>query len=192
MRPLLPTLALLIWMASGCAECDETPGDADVGLFVESDVMAPDIFRPDEPSGGCGYGSGGTSGGTGGTSGCDEPAPFDCTVTGCNRGICIEGDPDRCDCDEGYAGELCTTCASGFVPSGALCVPCAQMPCNNGTCVTDPGGPATCDCDEGYAGDLCDTCAEGFAPDGDICVPSGAQLNLPTLDPIDPNREEST
>ncbi|MBH25344.1 MAG: hypothetical protein CMH57_13010 [Myxococcales bacterium] len=192
---LLSTLALLMLTAVGCAECDETPGEADAGGFVETDVMAPDIFRPDDPQGGgCSYGSGATSGG--GTSGCAEPAEFDCTVTGCGRGTCVVGDPDRCECDAGYAGDLCNTCAVGFVPSGADCVPCDQMPCNNGTCVTEADGPATCACDKGYAGDLCDTCAEGFTPDGDVCVPSGARWLPDTPDTLnsddDPNRKEST
>lgn len=75
-----------------------------------------------------------------------------------------------CDCDDGYGGDFCQACATGFhreLGTGN-CVAdescAATNPCQFGSCV-DTTGEVVCSCAPGYAGDTCNICAEGFHAD---------------------------
>ncbi|MFH2007923.1 MAG: choice-of-anchor Q domain-containing protein [bacterium] len=104
-----------------------------------------------------------TSGGSGCTS--DE----DCS----DRGTCVVD--GTCQCDPGYAGEICDECDAGYTQDGSdlNCVSetfyCgADGDCGHGIC--DITG--TCRCDEGWDGQLCDECdtAHGYIDNGGNCV----------------------
>lgn len=70
-----------------------------------------------------------------GTTGAAEP----CTPNPCVNGLCTAvGDTESCECHEGWAGNLCDTCAPGFEDIGDECVAVAS-------CAGDPCGvDATC------------------------------------------------
>lgn len=115
-----------------------------------------------------GYHSGGA-----GTCMADET----CQAHTCNdNGTCDDsGGTPICDCNIGYAGENCATCAPGYHDdaSGA-CVTdeaCQAQTCNgNGAC-DDAGGIVLCDCDPGYAGDFCGRCDTGYEmDDSGVCM----------------------
>jgi hypothetical protein len=95
-----------------------------------------------------------------------------------------------CQCDTGYAGADCGSCASGYHPDYTLneCVAndeCTQDGVNssdcsgNGTC-NDVTGIVACECNDGWDGLLCDVCASGYHSSGgdclvnDSCTESGA------------------
>jgi len=88
----------------------------------------------------------------------DEITDLECG----NHGSLQKGE---CKCDEGYAGQECGDCASGYVPQNEICVP--RVPCEHGTCNAHGScsvveGVATCSCDHSYSGEFCDRCADGF------------------------------
>ncbi|PIE16418.1 MAG: hypothetical protein CSA66_07365 [Proteobacteria bacterium] len=104
-----------------------------------------------------------------------------CADLACVRGTCEVGaDGAYCECETGFAGELCDACADGFRPEGDRCVEragaCDPDPCVGGTC-TDVEGVATCECDPRYTGELCDQCASGYVLELGACVPEGPPCN---------------
>ena len=120
------------------------------------------------------------------------------TPVGCGaHGDCVAA-TGSCACDDGWSGELCSECASGFVPVGEQCMQgtcttneeCSDDdPCTGTeTCGPDhtcaPGTPiecgvygtcasatGTCACDPGYTGDACDACADGYVAHQAQCLP---------------------
>ena len=92
---------------------------------------------------------------------------------GVDHGYCDDATgPAYCVCEDGYTGDNCQECDTGYHASGTSCVldeTCTPNPCANGDCSLS-GGEAECDCDYGWAGDTCDTCAPGFHDDGGACV----------------------
>ncbi len=88
-----------------------------------------------------------------------------------------------CDCQEGYAGDLCDLCSGGYQDNdgdGVCTVDCfhADLSCGNNAMCDDSEGTAVCVCNEGYAGDNCDTCADGYQDNDDnqTCMPTCGQL----------------
>lgn len=83
---------------------------------------------------------------------------------------------DGCDtCAEGYGGDGCDTCADGWVVDGDACVEvaCLDIPCGrHGTCEDlDGDGEGSCTCDRGWDGRSCEDCVDGYVMvDGD-CIP---------------------
>jgi beta-lactamase superfamily II metal-dependent hydrolase len=72
-----------------------------------------------------------------------------------------------CECDSGYAGASCQTCAAGYQDNdnNGSCLPnctSASLDCSgHGNC-NDSSGTAVCECDTGYAGTACQNCAAGY------------------------------
>ncbi len=87
--------------------------------------------------------------------------------------ICEETDTGvTCECDAGYAGELCDACAAGFHDTDPgdnlaceLDTECMPNSCGGlGDCADD-GGEVVCTCDSGFTGDHCELCDEEAASD---------------------------
>ena len=80
-----------------------------------------------------------------------------CTPTSCGPGgtCAVEGGELRCECADGYAGDRCESCASGYFPDGeGRCDgdPCDPSPCESADrqrCVVDPALGAQCLCKGG-------------------------------------------
>jgi glycosidase len=96
-----------------------------------------------------------------------------CAAAPCVHGTCrADARYALCECEPGYAGAACDSCAAGFVPEGLGCVPavpCTYDPCRYGTCALIAGAPV-CQCWTGYMGELCDSCAPGFHVEALRCV----------------------
>ena len=167
--------ACIFWILlvfAGCGESgenrvedgDHSSGDAD----TESEDEAWD--PGENPADECGYGSGYGS--------CADPFAEGCDQDPCVFGTCEEiGGQASCTCWEGYAGDLCDTCAEGYIVRGLRCVaygPCEEIDCVYGTCVVINERPV-CDCLEGYAGDFCDECAPGYVERDLKCVAEDAE-----------------
>ncbi|MBN2495033.1 MAG: hypothetical protein JXR96_10615 [Deltaproteobacteria bacterium] len=104
----------------------------------------------------------------------------ECGPASCSgHGTCSYEDGQMsCDCDEGYVGATCASCASGFQDhdGDGSCEPsCAQagLECPDHAHCDDTGGTASCVCDLGYAGLDCADCDAGYQDhDGDsACLP---------------------
>ncbi|MGI5862172.1 MAG: lamin tail domain-containing protein [Myxococcales bacterium] len=110
-----------------------------------------------------------------------EPATDPCEPNPCVHGTCTaEGGTANCACAEGWAGDLCDTCAEGYVLVGDACVanPCNSNPCGaHGTCSLDENNAAVCTCTDNFAGEHCDTCEEGYELVGDACVSDACEEN---------------
>jgi hypothetical protein len=86
------------------------------------------------------------------------------------REVCVETSSGAsCVCADGFVGEGCSACASGYRadgPNQCVLIPinCQSKPsvCGlHGTCVSPTSGDS-CDCDEHYTGRLCELCASGY------------------------------
>ena len=77
---------------------------------------------------------------------CDVP---ECDPA-CVNGTCVEGenegDPNVCNCNEGFEGDSCETQID----------PCDDLTCVNGTCNAISASEAECNCSSGWKGDACD------------------------------------
>ena len=90
-----------------------------------------------------------------------------------------------CECEAGYEGKSCDTCAEGYQDNDGdgVCEPdcvTSALDCGeHGYCV-DTSGAASCACDQGFEGEYCDNCVEGTQDrDGDgICRPTCAESEL--------------
>ncbi len=78
-------------------------------------------------------------------------------------------------CDEGYIGEDCEHCDTGYHRIGENCI--IDEVCDANSCTdlhksvcTVLSGVVQCDCDEGYRGDNCDECDPHFHSVGSDCV----------------------
>jgi len=93
-----------------------------------------------------------------------------CQDDTCNgHGECDDtGGVITCDCDDGYAGDRCDSCAAGY----------AEWPADSGTCVDDPCDPYPCDlphavpngCVQTAADEYICTCEEGYTWSGTECT----------------------
>lgn len=128
----------------------------------------------------CATASGGGSAGGGSAGGATGGGTTACTLVCGANGQCVNtGSTQRCACNTGYTGALCTQCASGFQDNdgNGTCLPtCATLglTCSaHGTC-TEQSGTAACTCAPAYTGLNCATCAAGFQDnDGDgVCRPA--------------------
>jgi len=113
------------------------------------------------------------------TEGCDE------LVCGTHQHCVEESGEGRCECDEGYAGEDCGDCASGYQDNdddGECMLNCdtADLSCGKREMCVDDSGEARCECEPGYTGEECDECAPGYQDNDDdsVCEP-----NCDTADP---------
>lgn len=103
------------------------------------------------------------------------------------HGTCFaDGGTGRCDCEEAYAGEYCTDCASGFHLDEDLCIAdehCPAVdPCvPHGSC-DDSSKEIMCICSEGYDGDLCEQCAAGYIDLGQGCEQGTSCEDYPFAD----------
>ncbi|MBN3303592.1 LAMC3 protein, partial [Amia calva] len=70
---------------------------------------------------------------------------------------------EECVCPQGYAGEFCERCASGYkreIPNGGPFTRCLPCTCNqHGTCDPETG---VCHCTDNTAGDACNSCLDGY------------------------------
>lgn len=83
---------------------------------------------------------------------------------------------DGCDtCADGYEGDGCDTCADGWVVDGDACVEvaCLDIPCGrHGTCEDlDGDGEGSCTCDRGWDGRSCEDCVDGYVMVDGECIP---------------------
>ena len=120
--------------------------------------------------------------------GCEDPASG---LLSCGEWVCgphevcdRSGHEPRCVCREGYAGESCDGCASGYLRTPQR--ECVRVPIDcddnpeicgpNGTCApshTSAPNDDTCECSPGWDGQLCESCAAGFQDHdrNDTCEP---------------------
>lgn len=81
-----------------------------------------------------------------------------------------------CQCDAGYTGIACTSCASGYHSDGQGGCP-ANPQCQPASCPAHAScdassGVIACTCATGYQGAACDSCSTGFKLQSGSCVPS--------------------
>jgi len=98
---------------------------------------------------------------------CDQPDL--CYNKDCGHGSCKQADGGTCQCNAGYDGATCNTCASGYIdndPSANLnCIPdpCIGENCNGHGSCSSATGVAICACTGHYnPADKCATCAPGW------------------------------
>lgn len=133
-----------------------------------------------------------------------------------SRGACQTSD-GRCECQPGWAGVRCASCAEGYVLEEGECVeaPCETDqdcsdgdPCNgqescgaghacepgvavdcgvNGTCES---GSGACLCDVGYEGVACGQCASGYVGVEGQCFPESCTQDADCADGKVCNGEE--
>ena len=76
----------------------------------------------------------------------------------------------ECVCIEGFTGDSCDVCASGYRETGAggCLATCAvaELECGAHGACADLDGPPRCVCDVGYGGTGCSECAETHREDG--------------------------
>lgn len=103
----------------------------------------------------------------------------------CVKGACSDASGKAtCECDEGYGGDLCETCAQGWQDNdqNGACLPAcstAGLDCGHGQCA-DTTGKAACVCETGYEGNTCKACVAGYQDldeDG-TCSPTCDTANL--------------
>ena len=115
----------------------------------------------------------------------EKDAPEMCIQTSCNQlsdgGECSDASGRaECQCHEGYTGDDCTECDSGYVQDGLVCMPrtCGTDTCNESASASqcsDADGIATCTCAEGYVGNTCRNCADGYTlATGGRCISAKA------------------
>lgn len=91
----------------------------------------------------------------------------DITLETASRGIASSQPAywvEQCKCPDGYVGQFCESCATGFKHSKSFSgpfIPCVPCDCNKHTdeCDSDTG---KCRCQHNTAGDNCEVCARGF------------------------------
>lgn len=112
------TRSVLCVVLMTLAACGSPP-ELETG-FPE-DVPAPVVTGGPGPAAGASCSAG--ESGTGPGVECVE-ATLDCGEDPCVHGHCVvaHAGRGRCACDDGYMGELCNRCASGFVAQGLFCV----------------------------------------------------------------------
>ncbi|KAH0575110.1 Tenascin-like protein [Spironucleus salmonicida] len=92
--------------------------------------------------------------------------------TDCGKGECID---TVCACFQGYSGDQCASCASGFSQTAQGCLKnCTQLDCGRGFACTGGLLPAqaVCTCENANfdPAQRCMHCLEGFQPDNGMCV----------------------
>ncbi len=90
-----------------------------------------------------------------------------------------------CDCDEGYQGPSCASCATGFQDNddNTLCSPTcatATLGCPPAQHCDDSSGSAECSCEDGYSGDDCLSCAVNYQDNdnNNTCLPACGHAEL--------------
>ncbi len=145
---------------------DLSTSNPDAGFYEDADFTPPDFWDPGDKPSPC------TEGYSDGCAG----SVISCEDDPCIHGTCIEAQQgtDSCLCHQGYSGQLCDSCADGYMSQGLICVPaqdpCKDAPCLYGTCRAQ-GDDFICDCQQGYSGKLCDRCAQGYHPVELHCEP---------------------
>ncbi|XP_066548014.1 laminin subunit gamma-1 [Amia ocellicauda] len=77
---------------------------------------------------------------------------------------------ERCTCPQGYLGQFCEQCASGYRrtrPSLGPFSPCEPCNCNGHSDTCDPES-GICDCKHNTAGPSCERCKDGYYGDSSI------------------------
>ncbi len=105
-----------------------------------------------------------------------EICAFECELPWAQLDLdCDHGyqEDEACVCDQGWAGELCDTCAEGYVREGWDCVAyCQEDSCSGHGLCSDEYGYVYCSCDVGYTGERCEACAEGYLEVDSRCRPT--------------------
>ncbi len=109
-----------------------TSGDASTSTPPSEDTTTSDPASTTDP--------GTSTGPVDPDTGSSGPPPDPCLADPCVNGTCVpQGRDPSCECEEGWAGDVCDACDDGWLPQGDECV----LPV---TCAADPCGPgATCD-----------------------------------------------
>ncbi len=97
-----------------------------------------------------------------------------CLASDCIHGQCTDpATSSECTCEDGYTGDACEDCDSGYVRVGLNCEPqgvCVPNPCLNGGVCFEDTGSFRCECETGYAGSLCVNCDEGYHDEDGQCL----------------------
>jgi hypothetical protein len=92
------------------------------------------------------------------------------------HGTCMAGTGgDACNCEPGYAGRACQTCAVGYQDNdrdGVCTTSCASTSCTAAQTCSDSSGTAHCACPGNHTGPSCDHCPVGWTPRpaDNVCV----------------------
>jgi len=98
--------------------------------------------------------------------------PNGCQPCACNdsgsTGTLCDAETGQCQCQTGYTGRTCGSCADGFRRAAGVCIPCG---CSSvGSTNTSCSAEGACNCRSGYTGDLCTDCAVGFYSSSQGCA----------------------
>ena len=158
-------LVSVFWVAAGCSTSQVEPGN----------------YLTDTNSIGGNTDSGSDTGSevdTASETGADTSVSCDDMVEPCHEGRCIDDNGTaRCECNDGWSGNLCDECAAGWHEFGDDCVldeqclttSCAFHEVEDGCTVED--GEVICECEGNWdSGNHCASCLPGYHEDDDECV----------------------
>ena len=130
MKPNRTIWAWLLAFGWGLSACG--PTDREARAPLPGDYPGAVRWNPDAPAGQVEnkYGSGYAGSGSGTqTQNPGQPDRDDCLGVSCSgHGVCVDlGTEGLCDCDAGYVGGQCESCAGDYLLRDGLCAPCNEI-----------------------------------------------------------------